>query len=282
MTGQQRRVAARLRRDKAALLALAYLALLVTAALLAPVLAPYPPLTVDFDAVRQPPSAQHWLGTDQQGRDILSRLLYGARISLAVGVVSQVPVLLIGLTAGCAAGYYGGRSDAVIMRTVDVFYAFPSLLFLITVMAILGRGFCPLILALTLTAWAGLARLVRGQVLQLRQAEFVVAARCVGASDRRILARHLLPNLSGVLLVFLSLAIPGAIVAEAGLSFLGLGLLPPAPSWGIMLSDGFAALRSAPHIAFFPGLAIALTMLALFVLGDSLRDASDPRFATPP
>ncbi|HSN73868.1 MAG TPA: ABC transporter permease [Anaerolineae bacterium] len=279
MNSPWRRIAQRLRRDRAALLALAYLVLLAAAALLAPVLAPYPPLAVDFDAVRQPPSPQHWLGTDQQGRDILSRLLYGARISLAVGVVSQVPVLLIGLAAGCAAGYYGGRSDAVIMRTVDVFYAFPSLLFLITVMAILGRGFGPLLLALTLTAWAGLARLVRGQVLQLRQAEFVAAARCVGASDRRILARHLLPNLSGVLLVFLSLAIPGAIVAEAGLSFLGLGLLPPAPSWGIMLSDGFAVLRSAPHIALFPGLAIALTMLALFVLGDSLRDASDPRMA---
>jgi ABC-type dipeptide/oligopeptide/nickel transport system permease subunit len=282
MTGHQWRVVARLQRDKAALGALAFLLVVVGAALLAPVLAPYPPLQVNFDAVRQPPSAAHWFGTDQQGRDIFSRLLYGARISLAVGVVSQIPVLLIGLAAGCMAGFYGGRRDAVIMRTVDVFYAFPSLLFLITLMAILGRGFGPLIVALALTAWAGLARLARGQILQLRQAEFVVAAHAVGASDGRILARHLLPNLSGVLLVFLSMAIPGAIVAEAGLSFLGLGLLPPAPSWGIMLSDGFAVLRSAPHIAFFPGMAIALTMLALFMVGDSLRDASDPRFATPP
>jgi ABC-type dipeptide/oligopeptide/nickel transport system permease subunit len=277
MTWRRRRVVAHLQRDKAGLLALAFLVVVAGAALLAPVLAPYPPLQVDFDAVRQPPSAEHWLGADQQGRDIFSRLLYGARISLAVGVVSQLPVLLIGLAAGCAAGFYGGRRDAVIMRTVDVFYAFPSLLFLITLMAILGRGFGPLMIALALTAWAGLARLVRGQIMQLRQAEFVVAARSVGASDGRILARHLLPNLSGVLLVFLSLAIPGAIVAEAGLSFLGLGLLPPAPSWGIMLSDGFSVLRSAPHIALFPGLAIASTMLALFVLGDSLRDASDPR-----
>lgn len=276
MSGQQRRVVAHLRRDKGALLALAFLIAVAAAALLAPVLAPYPPLQVDFDAVRQPPSPAHWLGTDQQGRDILSRLLYGARISLAVGVASQIPVLLIGLAAGCVAGFYGGRRDAVIMRTVDVFYAFPSLLFLITLMAVLGRGLGPLLVALALTAWAGLARLVRGQILQLRQTEFIVAARSVGASDGRILARHLLPNLSGVLLVFLSLAIPGAIVAEAGLSFLGLGLLPPAPSWGIMLSDGFSVLRSAPHIALFPGLAIALTMLALFVLGDSLRDAVDP------
>lgn len=277
MTRQRRHMVAHLQRDKAALLALVFLVVVAGAALLAPVLAPYPPLQVDFDAVRQPPSAAHWLGTDQQGRDILSRLLYGARISLAVGMASQIPVLLIGLAAGCVAGFYSGRRDAVIMRTVDVFYAFPSLLFLITLMAILGRGFGPLMIALALTAWAGLARLVRGQILQLRQAEFVVAARSVGASDGRILARHLLPNLSGVLLVFLSMAIPGAIVAEAGLSFLGLGLLPPAPSWGIMLSDGLSVLRSAPHIALFPGLAIAATMLALFVLGDSLRDASDPR-----
>ena len=279
MTRRSQNLFRRLRRDRLAMLALAFLVALVLVALLAPLLAPYDPLKVDFDAVRQPPNAQHWFGTDKQGRDILSRLLYGARISLAVGLFSQIPVLLIGTAAGCVAAYYGGRRDAILMRTVDVFYAFPTLLFLITLMAVLGRGFGPLLLALTITAWAGLARLVRGQVLQLKQAEFITAARCIGVPDRRILLGHLLPNLSGVLIVFLSLAIPGAIVAEAGLSFLGLGLLPPAPSWGLMLSDGFSVLRSAPHIALFPGLAIGLTMLALFVLGDSLRDVSDPRTA---
>ncbi len=267
----------RLRCDRMAMVALAFLAVLALVALLAPALAPYDPLKVDFDAVRQPPSAQHWFGTDKEGRDILSRLLYGARISLAVGLLSQIPVLLIGTAAGCMAAYYGGRRDAILMRTVDVVYAFPTLLFLITLMAVLGRGLGPLLLALTLTAWAGLARLVRGQVLQVQQSEFIIAARCIGVPDRRILLHHVLPNLTGVLLVFLSLAIPSAIVAEAGLSFLGLGLIPPLPSWGLMLSDGFTALRSAPHIALFPGLATGLTMLALFVLGDSLRDASDPR-----
>lgn len=256
--------------------ALLFLAALTAIALLAPVLAPYHPLDADFEHIRQPPSVQYWLGTDKQGRDVLSRLMYGARISLAVGFLSQIPVLLIGVAAGCAAGFYGGRTDAVIMRAADVFYAFPTLLFLITLMAVLGRGVGPLLLALTITAWASLARLVRGQVLQLKQAEFVLAARSIGASDWRIVWRCLLPNLTGVLLIAVSLGIPAAILAEAGLSFLGLGLLPPAPSWGLMLSDGFTALRSAPHIALFPGLAIALTMLALFVLGDSLRDASDP------
>ncbi len=258
------------------MIALTYLIALVAVALLAPVLAPYDPLAVNFDHVRQPPDAQHWLGADKQGRDILSRLLYGARISLAVGFLSQVPILLIGTIAGCLAGYRGGRTDAAIMRAVDVFYAFPDLLFLITLMAVLGRSFGNVLLALTFTGWAGVARLVRGQVLQVKQAEFITAARCVGASDGRIMRRHILPNLAGVLAVALSFGVPGAMVAEAGLSFLGLGLLPPAPSWGLMLSDGFATLRSAPHIALYPGLAIGLTMLALFVLGDSLRDALDP------
>ncbi len=266
----------RLRRDRAALLALAYLAALIVIALLAPVLAPYDPLHTDFDHLRQPPDAQHWLGTDKQGRDILSRLMYGGRISLAVGFLSQAPILLIGAAAGCVAGYRGGRTDALIMRVVDVFYAFPAMLLLITLMAVGGRSFGNLLLALTITSWAGIARLVRGQVLQVKQAEFITAARSVGAPDGRIMRRHILPNLAGVLAVALSLGIPGAMMAEAGLSFLGLGLLPPAPSWGLMLSDGFAALRSAPHIALFPGLAIGITMLALFVLGDSVRDALDP------
>ncbi|MBK6433321.1 ABC transporter permease [Candidatus Amarolinea dominans] len=272
-----RSITRRLRRDRAGLSSLIFLVVLTTVALLAPWLAPFDPLDVDFEHVRQPPDAQHWLGTDKQGRDVLSRLLFGARLSLAVGFVSQAPILLIGVSAGCLAGYRGGRSAGLIMRVVDVFYAFPTTLLLIALMAILGRGFGSLLIALTITSWAGVARLVRGQVLRLKQAEFITAAVSLGAADWHILWRHILPNLSGIILVMLSLGIPGAIVAEAGLSFLGIGLLPPAPSWGLMLSDGFSVVRSSPHLAWAPAIAIGLTMLALYTLGDSLADALDPR-----
>ncbi|MFZ1490740.1 MAG: ABC transporter permease [Ilumatobacteraceae bacterium] len=272
-----RTITQRLRRDRAGLSSLIFLVVLAVAALLAPWLAPFDPLDVDFEHLRAPPDAQHWLGTDKQGRDVLSRLLFGARLSLAVGFVSQAPILLVGVSAGCLAGYRGGRSASLIMRVVDVFYAFPTTLLLIALMAILGRGFGSLLFALTITSWAGAARLVRGQVLRLKQAGFVTAAISVGAADRHILSRHILPNLSGILLVMLSLGIPGAIVAEAGLSFLGIGLLPPAPSWGLMLSDGFSVVRSSPHLAWAPAIAIGLTMLALYTLGDSLADALDPR-----
>ncbi len=274
--GRSRGIITRLCRDKAALVALAYLTVLVVIAILAPVLAPYDPLHTDFDHVREPPNSQHWLGTDKQGRDILSRLMFGARISLAVGFLSQVPVLLIGASVGICAGYYGRHTDAILMRIVDVFYAFPAMLFLITLMSVIGRSFGNILLALGLTAWTGVARLVRGQVLQIKQEGFVIAAQSIGASDRDILLRHIMQHLTGPLLVAVSMGIPGAMLAEAGLSFLGLGLLPPAPSWGLMLSDGFAALRSAPHIALYPGLAIGVTMLALFMLGDAVRDAVDP------
>lgn len=264
-------------RDRAALAALFFLACLATMALLAPLLAPSDPLAVDFDHLRAPPSPQHWLGTDKQGRDVWSRLLYGARLSLVVGFASQVPILLVGVSAGCLAGYRGGRIDALLMRLVDLFYAFPTTLLLIALMAILGRGFGSLLIALTITSWAAVARLVRGQVLRLRQTEFITAAVSLGATDIRILQRHILPNLTGILLVVISVGIPGAIVAEAGLSFLGIGLLPPTPSWGIMLSDGFSVVRSSPHLAWAPAIAIGLTMLAFYTLGDSLADALDPR-----
>lgn len=277
MRGRSRGVIDRLRHDRAATLALGFVCTLIVIALLAPVLAPYDPLHTDFDHLREPPSRQHWLGTDKAGRDILSRLMFGARISLAIGFLSQVPILLIGAAAGCVSGYFGGLTDAFFMRLVDVFYAFPAMLFLITLMAVVGRSFGNLLLALTITSWAGVARLVRGQVLQVKRADFITASRCVGASDRRIVLRHILPNLAGTLAVVLSFGIPGAIVAEAGLSFLGIGLLPPAPSWGLMLSDGFAVLRSSPHIVLAPAGVIVLTMAAFFVLGDAVRDAVDPR-----
>jgi ABC-type dipeptide/oligopeptide/nickel transport system permease subunit len=277
--GRSRRVFDHLRHDRAAVLAGGFVCALIVLALLAPVLAPYDPLATDFDHLREPPSRQHWLGTDKEGRDILSRLLFGARISLAVGFLSQAPILLIGTVAGCIAGYAGGWSDTFLMRLVDVFYAFPALLFLITLMAVIGRSFGSLLLALTITSWAGVARLVRGQVLQVKGADFVVAARCIGASDRQIVLHHILPNLTGTLAIGLSFGIPAAIIAEAGLSFLGLGLLPPAPSWGLMLSDGFAVLRSSPHIVLAPAAFIMATMAAFFILGDAIRDAVDPRLA---
>lgn len=264
------------RRQWPVLLASLYLLALVLAALLAPLLTPFDPLAADFDQTRAAPSAQHWLGADKQGRDVFSRLLFGARLSLVVGFASQAPILLVGGALGCLAGQRGGWTDALIMRLVDIFYAFPTTLLLIALMTILGRGFASLLIALTITSWAGVARLLRGQVMRLRRAEFVTAALGLGASDWRIFWRHILPNLMSTLFVMLSLGIPAAIMAEAGLSFLGVGLLPPAPSWGLMLSDGFSVVRSSPHLAWAPGLAIGLTMLALYILGDSLRDALDP------
>lgn len=276
MKAMWRTITQRLRHDRAGLCSLVFLVILAVTALLAPLMTPYDPLAVDFDQVRQPPGAQHWLGADKEGRDVLARLLFGARISLAVGFVSQAPILLVGVTLGCLAGYWGGRVDALIMRVVDVFYAFPTTLLLIALMTVMGRGFASLLFALTITSWASVARLVRSQVLRLKRVEFITAAVSLGAADGHILWRHILPNLTSILLVMLSLGIPGAMIAEAGLSFLGIGLLPPAPSWGLMLSDGFSVARSSPHLAWAPGLAIGLTMLALYILADSLRDALDP------
>ncbi|MCL5994508.1 MAG: ABC transporter permease [Chloroflexi bacterium] len=267
----------RLRRNKASMLGLLIIALLIFMGVFADVLAPYDPYKADFASVRQAPSAKHLMGTDKQGRDILSRIIHGARVSLAVGFLSQLLVATVGILAGAMAGYYGGNVDSIIMRLTDVFYAFPTFLFLIILMAAFGRGFINLLVALAFTAWVGLARLVRGQMLQIKQREFIEAARSLGASDARIIGRHLIPNLLGPIIVSFSFGIPGAILAETGLSFLGIGLVPPTPSWGIMLNDGFAVLRSYPHMALFPGIVLALTQLAFLFLGDGLRDALDPR-----
>jgi ABC-type dipeptide/oligopeptide/nickel transport system permease subunit len=217
------------------------------------------------------------MGTDKQGRDILSRIIYGTRISMSIGFLSQVLTLVVGTILGAIAGYYGGKLDTLIMRITDVFYAFPNLLLLIILMAAFGRGFLNLLVAMTFTAWVGSARLVRGQVLQLKEFEFVESARALGASDRHIILRHMLPNVMSTIMVAFSFGVPGAILGEAGLSFLGIGLVPPTPSWGIMLNDGFAVLRALPNVVFFPALVIAIVMVAFLYLGDGLRDALDPR-----
>ena len=286
----------RLRRNHAALAGLAFIVLVAVCAVFADVLAPYPFWQQDVTVVRQPPTAQHLLGTDELGRDILSRLLYGARISLAVGLVVQALILLIGVPVGALAGYFGGWLDALLMRAVDVLYSIPDLLLVIVVMttvrAALGGGSGPLgafaavdaafggllgvFVALALTSWLTVARLVRGQVLSLKQRDFVEAARAVGAGHERLLRVHLLPNTLAPIIVAATFGIPSAILLEASLSFLGLGVQAPMPSWGAMILEGYKAMRAQPHMLIAPAVALSLTVLSYNFFGDGLRDAPDP------
>ena len=275
--------------------------LLALAAILAPVIAPHHYADADFTAVYSAPGARFPLGADFMGRDMLSRLMYGARISLLVGVLGALVSFSVGLLYGTISGYVGGKVDNVMMRIVDVLYAFPGLLFIILLMVTFKSGFggqlvtkSPFVAALegfdkriggmlfiligiSVTSWIGMARLSRGMALSLRETEFIQAAKAQGAGDLRIIVRHLVPNLIGPLLVSVTLAIPGFIGTEAFLSFIGLGVDPPTPSWGAMISDGFQAMRSYPHLALFPGIALAVVMLSFNFLGDGLRDALDPR-----
>lgn len=247
---------------------------LVAGAVFAPWIAPHDPLTGDLQgAYLAPPGAQFPFGADTQGRDVLSRVLYGARLSLAVGLISQSVSLLIGVTLGLLAGYYGRWVDAVVMRLADVTLAFPTLLLLIAIAAAVRPSLPLVFVVIGVVGWAGMARLVRGQVLVLRRAEYVVAARALGAADRRIFWRHLLPNVRNEVLVAATLGIAGAMMAEAALSFVGLGAQPPTPSWGAMVADGRDLLRVAPWVSVAPGLAIGLAVLGFNLVGDGLREA---------
>lgn len=267
-----------LRRDRFFQLGLVLVALVVLAALLAPLFAPYDPLVGNLkDAYLTPPGTKYLLGTDSQGRDVLSRVLYGARISLAVGLVSQSVAVLIGVTLGLLSGYYGRWVDATIMRLADVTLAFPTLLLLIAVAAAVRPSLLVVFIIIGAVGWAGMARLVRGQVLVLRNAEFVTASRALGARDRLVLVRHLLPNVRAQIIVAATLGMAGAVMAEAALSFIGLGAQPPTPSWGAMVADGRDLLRVAPWVSFAPGLAIGLAVLGFNLLGDGLREALDPK-----
>ncbi len=290
----------RLRRNRAAVAGLAFVAVVVLGAVLADALAPYPFWQQDLAAVRQPPSALHWLGTDELGRDILSRLLYGARISLAVGFVVQGLILLVGVPIGALAGYFGGWLDTLLMRAVDVLYSIPDLLLVIVVMSTVRAalatgggtigtfaavdaafgGLLGVFMALALTSWLTVARLVRGQVLSLKQREFVDAVRALGAGHGRILRLHLLPNTLAPIIVAATFGIPSAILLEASLSFLGLGVQAPMPSWGAMILEGYKAMRAQPHMLVAPAAALSLTVLSYNFLGDGLRDALDPWMGT--
>ncbi|MEJ7809874.1 MAG: ABC transporter permease [Gemmatimonadaceae bacterium] len=269
----------RLRRDTRALIGLGVVMLLLLLAIAAPLIARHDPIQIDLVNQLASPSGSHWFGTDLQGRDVWARLVYGARISLVAGLVSQAIALALGVTLGLVAGYYGRWVDETVMRLADVTLAFPTLLLLIAMVAALQPSLGVVFTTIGVVGWAGMARLVRGQVLVVRQLEFVSAARALGARDRRVIARHLLPNVIAPVVIAATLGMAGAIMAEASLSFLGLGVQPPAPSWGSMIADGrdLSQLRTAPWTSLFPGLAIGATVLGFNLLGDALRDALDPK-----
>ena len=267
----------RLVRDRWARFGLVLLGSLALLALLAPWLAPADPLRGNLNASLQPPSDAFLLGTDAQGRDVLTRVLYGARLSLSVGLVSQSIALALGVTLGLIAGYYGRWVDGLIMRIADVTLAFPSLLLLIAIAAAMKPSLPAVFVVIGVVGWAGMARLVRGQVLLARGLEYVQAARALGASDARIIGRHLMPNVIAPVIVAATLGVGGAIMAEAALSFIGLGAQPPTPSWGAMVAEGRDLLRVAPWVSIVPGVAIGLAVLGLNLVGDGLRDALDVR-----
>ena len=244
----------------------------------APWIAPHDPAAIDLPARLSVPSAGHWFGTDELGRDILSRVVYGARISMLVGSGVVIMSLGLGLIIGSIAGYYGGRIDRFVnVVLMNAFLSFPGILIAIAFVAFRGPGIFNLILALSLGGWVGYARLVRGQVLATREREFVEAARALGASDLRIVVRHILPNIIQPVIVQAAIGMAGAILAEATMSFLGLGVPPPTASWGAMLNDGRAHLFDAPHLVLFPALAVMLAVLSFNFIGDALRDYLDPR-----
>ena len=248
----------------------------ILAALVGPVLVPFDPAAQELPLRLEGPTGMHWFGLDELGRDIFARILYGARISLLVGIVVVGVSSTVGVVLGSIAGYFGGRIDEAISRVIDILLAFPGLLLAIALVAVLGPSLTNVILALALIGWVGYARLVRGQVLRAREFEFVQAARALGAATPRILVRHVVPTVMPAVMVQATLGMAGAILAEASLSFLGLGVQPPTPSWGTMLSYGKAHLLEAPHLTVFPGLAIAILVLGFNFLGDGLRDVLDP------
>ncbi|MCB1057114.1 MAG: ABC transporter permease [Acidobacteria bacterium] len=252
-------------------------ALVLLTALLAPWLAPQDPAAQELERRLEAPSWGHPMGFDELGRDILSRMIYGARVSVGVGLSVVLLAGAVGTALGAVSGFAGGRVDTVLMRISDVFLAFPGILLAIALVAVLGPALRHVVLALVVIGWVGYARLVRGQVLQIREQEFVLAARTVGVPPYRVLWVHVLPNVLPTLMVQASLGMAGAILAEAGLSFLGLGIQPPTPSWGAMINAGRSHLLDAPHLALFPGGAILLTVLGLNFLGDALVDALNPR-----
>lgn len=267
----------RFRKNKLALFGLVLLGLLIFMAIFGPYMTPYDYASNDLSNKNQPPSSEHWFGTDDLGRDVFARTWEGARISIFIGVAAAVIDLIIGVLWGGIAGYKGGRTDEFMMRFADILYGVPYLLLVILLMVVLGQGLTTMIIAMSITGWINMSRIVRGQVLSLKSQEYVLAAKTLGANTNRIMGKHLIPNSMGPILVTMTLTVPSAIFTEAFLSFLGLGLTPPLASWGTMANDGLPAMRYYPWRLFFPATFICLTIFAFNVVGDGLRDALDPR-----
>jgi oligopeptide transport system permease protein len=267
----------RLVRNKLAVVGGITVVFLCLVAIFADVLAPYPYAKANFGKIYEFPSGEFPLGTDQLGRDVLSRMIYGARVSMLVGLGAQIIIVLIGVPMGAIAGYLGGRVDLVLTRIIDVMYAFPRLLFVILVMSMLGAGLMNIFIALGLTGWVGIARQTRAQVLAIKEKEFVEGARALGAGFWRILTKHVLPSALTPIVVSVTFGIPEAIFTEAALSFIGVGINPPTPSWGQMVGENQQFLRSYWYLCVFPSIAIAVTMLSFTFFGDGVRDALDPK-----
>ena len=267
----------RLKRNKLAMAGGMMVLIILLIAIFADVLAPYSYTKTNFARLNEAPSRAYPFGTDQIGRDQLSRMIYGARVSMLVGLGAQVIVVLIGVPIGALSGFIGGRTDLFLTRFIDVMYAFPSLLFVILVMSMLGAGLVNIFIAIGITGWVGIARQTRAQVLGLKQKEFVEGARALGAGFTRVLVRHVLPNALTPIVIAVTFGIPQAIFTEAALSFIGVGINPPTPSWGQMVGEGQQYLRSYWHLCVVPSIAIAITMLSFTFLGDGVRDALDPK-----
>ena len=266
-----------LRKNKTAIFGLFLVALLIFVGVFAPWVAPYDPYDVDLDISLQPPSSEHWLGTDEEGRDVLSRIIYGARISLKVGIIASSISLFLGAVLGLLAGFFKGWVETIIMRFTDVMFGFPALLFMIGITAAVPRPSIEVaMLAIGLVSWPAMARIMRAQVLTVADQEYITAAYSLGYSNRRIILRHVLPNSLAPVIVAFTMSIAGAVMAEASLSFIGLGAQPPEPSWGSMIAFGRMHLRGEWWISVFPGLAVAVMVIGFNLFGEGLRDALDP------
>ena len=267
----------KLKKNKGAVISMILLALLILLAIFGEVIAPYDPAAQDLDNMLQNPSSQYWLGTDQLGRDVLSRVIVGARVSLSIGLICEAIAVTLGVVLGTCAGYFGGMVDTVISRLIEILSSFPTVLFAMAVIFVLGPGVINVFIALGVIGWTSVARIIRGQIMQLKQSEYILAAKATGASELSVVCRHLIPNCLSTIIVIVTLDIPACIMTETFLSFIGLGVQPPAPSWGSMIDTSRKYLRQTPFYALAPGIALMLTVLAFNTLGDALRDALDPR-----